>query len=415
MPLYIHQVKPTQLGRLGPESKDANLHVDSLEEMNNRTMVNVIRQLSNLTEIAHEIFLSLESMSDAIQKRTDDVGERLEKLTLSLETMKNSKTKRISGFTEMVLNDDSWSSNYDTSSGFFTPESRPKAVSFLYESNCDPIPNFEILQPYTNNVDSIAISKKYTNPDFFFYIWREAMLTEAAKAMMYAKNSIRKNRKNVDRNYVPHKIILKRDMIRQREEKAGNVALLQIPKENFRQSNEDLKVESAAPTPPPPLLTPDIPVDDDLYYQFPDTPIKEEPESPTPPVSEDSFPLPPPPFIPDDSLTPPPPPPPPPVLSLLSAQPLPSLKVTTHIDQLQSVNLKPVPPQQKNTSSHQNLLEQIQAGKTLRKTNFDSEEKDIKPKSFINVEDILAHVLEQRRDAVMDDEESSSDEEYFQF
>ncbi|XP_040571210.1 uncharacterized protein [Lepeophtheirus salmonis] len=330
-------------------------------------------------------------------------------------TMKNSKTKRISGFTEMVLNDDSWSSNYDTSSGFFTPESRPKAVSFLYESNCDPIPNFEILQPYTNNVDSIAISKKYTNPDFFFYIWREAMLTEAAKAMMYAKNSIRKNRKNVDRNYVPHKIILKRDMIRQREEKAGNVALLQIPKENFRQSNEDLKVESAAPTPPPPLLTPDIPVDDDLYYQFPDTPIKEEPESPTPPVSEDSFPLPPPPFIPDDSLTPPPPPPPPPVLSLLSAQPLPSLKVTTHIDQLQSVNLKPVPPQQKNTSSHQNLLEQIQAGKTLRKTNFDSEEKDIKPKSFINVEDILAHVLEQRRDAVMDDEESSSDEEYFQF
>ncbi|CAB4066136.1 WASF1 [Lepeophtheirus salmonis] len=367
MPLYIHQVKPTQLGRLGPESKDANLHVDSLEEMNNRTMVNVIRQLSNLTEIAYEIFLSLESMSDAIQKRTDDVGERLEKLTLSLETMKNSKTERISGFTEMVLNDDSWSSNYDTSSGFLLPSLDPKQC--LSSTNRIVIP-FLILRyckPYTNNVDSIAISKKYTNPDFFFYIWREAMLTEAAKAMMYAKNSIRKNRKNVDRNYVPHKIILKRDMIRQREEKSRN---------------EDLKVESAAPTPPPPLLTPDIPVDDDLYYQFPDTPIKEEPESPTPPVSEDSFPLPPPPFIPDDSLTPPPPPPPPPVLSLLSAQPLPSLKVTTHIDQLQSVNLKPVPPQQKNTSSHQNLLEQIQAGKTLRKTNFDSEEKDIKPKSF---------------------------------
>lgn len=73
-----------------------------------------------------------------------------------------------------------WGSQLQNSGGFFTRKSRPKNLIDKYEC-CEGIPDLASLQEYRD--DGKICTKMYSDPDWFFQIWKDNMLKEAEKNM----------------------------------------------------------------------------------------------------------------------------------------------------------------------------------------------------------------------------------------
>ena len=85
-----------------------------------------------------------------------------------------------------------WNSPVIASAGFFTKNSRPQALMDLYE-NCDAIPNFDIVQGY--RTDDKECKSLYSNPRWFFQIWKDQILAAHEKEKKERKKNKRKKNK----------------------------------------------------------------------------------------------------------------------------------------------------------------------------------------------------------------------------
>ncbi len=82
MPVYVRRIDTINVGRKKTLFSDAtnlteNNLVHSKEECANRTLTNILRQLASLGNHAVEIFEGLENESDALQKRTQELNNRI--------------------------------------------------------------------------------------------------------------------------------------------------------------------------------------------------------------------------------------------------------------------------------------------------------------------------------------------------
>ena len=89
----------------------------------------------------------------------------------------------------IVFGEKIWNAQVVASAGFFTAKSRSKALMDMYE-NCDAIPNMDALQLHRN--DGKECKKMYSDPQWFFRIWRDQILAQNERQKVKKKRKIKK-------------------------------------------------------------------------------------------------------------------------------------------------------------------------------------------------------------------------------
>jgi len=488
MPFYVRQVTPVNVARefvqegdyASIKNDDAIRRVENqvmvkcdnnvYDETSNRTMANLIRQVSSFLQHAQDIFDNLESEAETILKRTEALKPRIDKITDHLE---HEHEKLRSSTVDEILrnrgggnvtfefpdaNKTKWMSDMKEDQGLFTKENRPAVVQDLY-SRCKQIPNFHSIQHLTS--DGLQASKKYTDPDFFktYWVMRIKEQAEKEKAERKRIHEEKKARRGFDAHKGrPVKPVVKietrteriKRQEKEREEKkfiandeglSGNKTLPDsnasarpmraappVPSNNPKslllknpQSNEFTTEKPFwAPPPPPSQQAPHVVPSNN----FPPPPPSDNLPPPPPPPAN----LPPPP-PPPANMPPPPPPPPglPPNTSMAGKSqglppPPPPIPASSPVSTgggisaaaLSAATLRPteINKTPARLDPRSQLLNDIAKGGTLRKVDMEKVRADkLKAKlaeDEINVTDSVADVIRKYRYAHRPEE----DDEY---
>ncbi|XP_040563301.1 uncharacterized protein SCAR [Lepeophtheirus salmonis] len=150
---------------------------DELEGVTNGTLANIIRQLSSLSRHAEEMFGNLFEDANNIANRSSNLQARIDQLAIRV-------TQLDSTVEEVSLQDIQLRKAYVSSQIFdqqvVSRESMPKAMLEAYIA-CDKPPPLDNLNPYrTDGKDGL---KFYTDPNYFFELWRQEMVKDTERMM----------------------------------------------------------------------------------------------------------------------------------------------------------------------------------------------------------------------------------------
>ncbi|KAI6230630.1 Wiskott-Aldrich syndrome protein family member [Aphelenchoides fujianensis] len=181
MPLSLRSVEPANVSvnRLPLEQPvDAygrKIRIDELETLANGTMANLVRQLSSLTEHVAHLMTDVNNAAIALDQRMESVTIRAAKL--------QEKYQKGGGFGSHVggLTDNHLRKAFQTAQiidqDSLVRHTLPAAMAALY-NDCDPPPRLKELNPYRD--DGKDALKFYTDPGYFFDLWKEQILKECA-------------------------------------------------------------------------------------------------------------------------------------------------------------------------------------------------------------------------------------------
>jgi len=164
MPLVRRSVYPTDLCRKQlPENG-----VNELEMVTNNTLAGVITQLSDLSRHAEDLFGELTLEATNFTDRARLLGERVTSLNerLSLESQ-GQKQPPLTNLANREIQVDQQ---------VVARNSLPQALKEVFQM-ADKPPPLNNLQKYRD--DGKEPLKMYTNPDYFYELWREAIQKEA--------------------------------------------------------------------------------------------------------------------------------------------------------------------------------------------------------------------------------------------
>ena len=88
MPFYLRRIEPINLGRKITDLTDIgadNKLVDTKEELGNRTLANLIRELACLSRHASDILEGLEYEAKILENRTQILREKTQKVHATIE------------------------------------------------------------------------------------------------------------------------------------------------------------------------------------------------------------------------------------------------------------------------------------------------------------------------------------------
>ncbi|XP_037079333.1 wiskott-Aldrich syndrome protein family member 3-like [Pollicipes pollicipes] len=370
MPFLKRLVEPTELCR---DTLPADTTLPSeLEAVTNGTLTHVVRQLSSLSRHAEDMFGELfreaeriVHRSASLQLRIDSLADKVTRLDSTVEEVSLQEIHMRKAFRSQVVKDQEVVSR----------QSMPDAMLQTY-LGCDKPPPLDELNVFRN--DGKDGLKFYTDPNYFFELWRQDMLKENERLMS------EKGRK-------PHRP--------RHDGSAGSsggrhkkrVRQAQNTRERQRQAAEEhgeyitppshSSASRPAPPPPPPAPQHAIPYDCD-------SPSELEPPRP-------------------------PPPPPPPGLGSCLVNGFPKTALDMDNDPAEDggkVKLTPVTPAAAKPpplyDARSDLLKAIRDGITLRKVEVVEEQRREQAQPLHDVASILA-----RRVAieVSSDTESDSD------
>ncbi|GMT00561.1 hypothetical protein PENTCL1PPCAC_22735, partial [Pristionchus entomophagus] len=192
MPLTRRNVSPVALNR---ECLPPQVQRDELECVANRTITNLIRQLASLSKHAEHIFGEMYHDAMRLEHKTNQLKGRVDKLTLRLTTMDNANDEGALDELEMRK---AFKSSSLIDQRTLDRETLPSALVEQYE-RCDPPPNLDLLNPYRESRENALTL--YTNPLFFFDLWRSEMLKECTEDETNRKRrSPRKQKQRRDEN-----------------------------------------------------------------------------------------------------------------------------------------------------------------------------------------------------------------------
>lgn len=197
MPLVTRNIEPRHLCRQ-PLPKNV---LSELECVTNTTLSNVIRQLGSLSRYAEDIFGELFQEAGNFASRVNSLGERIDRLQVKV-TQLDPKVEDVSLQTINLRKAFKSSTNQDQQ--MFRRSSLPIPIHDTYNT-CDKPPPLTILTPYREDgKDSL---KFYTDPSYFFDLWKEKMLQDT-KDIMKEKRKHRKEKRDVSNrgNLNPRKI-----------------------------------------------------------------------------------------------------------------------------------------------------------------------------------------------------------------
>ncbi|KAJ0174780.1 hypothetical protein K1T71_009888 [Dendrolimus kikuchii] len=173
MPLPKRCVEPVHVSRgTVPE----RLPVPSeLEAVTNGTLANTVRQLSSLSKHAEDMFGELTREATNLAERTNVLQARIDRLAIKV-------TQLDSGVEEVSLQDIQMRKAFRSARTFqqqlFSRNTMPSAMLATY-ARCDRPPPLEKLNEFRD--DGRDARKFYTDPDYFFELWRREMLQDTER------------------------------------------------------------------------------------------------------------------------------------------------------------------------------------------------------------------------------------------
>lgn len=149
---------------------------DELEGVTNGSLANIIRQLSTLSRHAEEMFGNLFQEAEGLAMRGSNLQARIDKLAVKV-------TQLDSNVEEVTLQEIQLRKAFRSSQSFdqqvVSRETMPKSMLEQYMA-CDKPPPLDKLNPYRE--DGKDGLKFYTDPNYFFELWRSEMIQSTEKA-----------------------------------------------------------------------------------------------------------------------------------------------------------------------------------------------------------------------------------------
>ncbi|XP_007547658.1 actin-binding protein WASF2 [Poecilia formosa] len=365
MPLVTRNIEPRHVSR---QTIPSNIRSE-LECVTNISLANIIRQLGSLSKYAEDVFGELFIQAGAFATRVNTLGERVDRLQVKV-TQLDPKEEEVS--LQAITTRKAFRSSLTQDQQLFTRPSLPVPVQDTY-TTCNPPPPLNQLSQYRE--DGKEALKFYTDPSYFFDLWKEKMLQDTKDIMKEKRKHRREKKDNVNpRTLHPRKIKTRKDewerlkmgqefVVPKNEKNSSDVLNGSIGSgEGFNSDDLELSTDSyhfepGSPPPPPgpddilPPPPPDTAFNDGSAAQHrvsmlspthpppappsmspppnsrpnlspPPAPPPPPPPSgfapPPPPTGFDGIPSPPPPSFPSPPAPPPPPdmamaPPPPPI------------------------------------------------------------------------------------------------------
>ncbi|KAK6031038.1 hypothetical protein OSTOST_02805 [Ostertagia ostertagi] len=187
MPLIKRAVSPVNVSRVKIPPEVTN---GELQYVANSTLANLIRQLSSISKHAEHIFgeiyleaMKLDHKSNTLEKRITNLTEKVSKLDSTNEQEQClclSASLGEAALRKAVQEVPCWWTQHTLDR---TP-ALPVALAEVY-SRCDPPPNLDALNPFQHfwlerDPGAPSALSLYTNPSFFFDLWRQEMLKDCA-------------------------------------------------------------------------------------------------------------------------------------------------------------------------------------------------------------------------------------------
>ena len=190
MPLEQRVIEPIFVSRgcfnLDPAASHVNQIQNNipneLECVTNGTLANIIRQLSKLSRHAEDLFGSLLADTTSLVKRSANLKTRLDILSEKVEHLDASSDSASVGGTGTqggTINRKPFKSRADNFDQQVVARTTiPLSLKEVYEK-CDQPPPLDMLNPFRDdNIDGL---KLYTNPNYFFELWRKEMLADRSR------------------------------------------------------------------------------------------------------------------------------------------------------------------------------------------------------------------------------------------
>lgn len=175
MPLPKRSIEPVHVARSVYQRDE--LQPTELETVTNTTLTNIIRQLSSLSKHAEDIFGELARDVGNIADRANSLQARIDRLAIKV-------TQLDSTVEEIPLTDIQLKKAFKSAKNFdqqiFSRSTMPAPMLETY-SQCDKPPPLDILNIYRD--DGKDGLKFYTDPNYFFELWRQEMLKDTERVM----------------------------------------------------------------------------------------------------------------------------------------------------------------------------------------------------------------------------------------
>uniref|UniRef100_A0AAQ5ZT85 Wiskott-Aldrich syndrome protein family member n=1 Tax=Amphiprion ocellaris TaxID=80972 RepID=A0AAQ5ZT85_AMPOC len=321
MPLVTRNIEPRHVCRQTIPSSIRS----ELECVTNISLANIIRQLGSLSKYAEDVFGELFVQAGEFAVRVHTLGERVDRLQVKV-TQLDPKEEEVS--LQAITTRKAFRSSLTQDQQLFTRPSLPMPVQDTY-TTCDPPPPLNHLSQYRD--DGKEALKFYTDPSYFFDLWKEKMLQDT-KDIMKEKRKHRKEKKDHlnQRTLNPRKIKTRREEWERR--KMGEEFV--VPKNELMYNDGQYGAPAQKrvsvlspnhPPPAPPMASP--PPNSRPNLAPPPAPPPPPPPGgfgvPPPPPGFDTPPSPPPPSSSPTAYPSPPAPPPPPSMSAVAPPPPP--------------------------------------------------------------------------------------------
>ncbi|XP_077404272.1 actin-binding protein WASF2 [Vanacampus margaritifer] len=185
MPLITRNIEPRFVCR---QPIPASIHSE-LECVSNNSLAAIIRQLGCLSKHTEDVFKGLFKEAEVFTVRMQALGDRVDRLQLKV-TQLDPKEEEVS--LQAITTRKAFRSSLTQDQQMFTRPSLPMPVQDTYVT-CDPPPPLDYLSPYRD--DGREALKFYTDPSYFFDLWKEKMLQDT-KDIMKEKRKHRKEKKD---------------------------------------------------------------------------------------------------------------------------------------------------------------------------------------------------------------------------
>ncbi|XP_035285539.1 wiskott-Aldrich syndrome protein family member 2 [Anguilla anguilla] len=197
MPLVTRNIEPRHLCRQTlPDAIKSEL-----ECVTNITLANIIRQLGSLSKYAEDVFGELFIQASTFAVRVNTLGERVDRLQVKV-TQLDPKEEEVS--LQAITTRKAFRSNVTQDQQLFIRPSLPLPVQETYLT-CDEPPPLNNLSMYRE--DGKEALKFYTDPSYFFDLWKEKMLQDTKDIMKERRKHRKEKRDNPNRgNMNPRKI-----------------------------------------------------------------------------------------------------------------------------------------------------------------------------------------------------------------
>ncbi|KFD72464.1 hypothetical protein M514_05450 [Trichuris suis] len=199
MPVTKRDISPVGLSR---HRLPPSVRTEELECVSNGTLANLIRQLSSLSAHAEDVFGELYMETVKVQHKTAMLSGRLETLSAKVGELDSALDEP--SIQEFYLCKP-FKSNLAFDQQPLSRHTLPAAMSQRYERG-EPPPDLEKLNGFRE--DGKNALKFYTDPDYFFELWRQEMLKDPensrkVKVTAKSKNSGEKKVKQISVQYAP--------------------------------------------------------------------------------------------------------------------------------------------------------------------------------------------------------------------